>query len=90
MSPILSISSALSSESQSPSDSNKENKKSRMKMLSSLRKKQLDIENSRIEEIKKLQDALVHSNTLQEDNNNILKERNTLLRDILLEMRHRN
>lgn len=88
MSPIQSVSSA--SESQSPSDSNKENKKSRMKMLSSLRNKQLDIENSRIEEIKKLQDALVHSNTLQEDNNNILKERNSLLRDILLEMRHRN
>jgi len=37
-----------------------------MKMLSSIRKKQLDIESSKIEEIKKLQNAVVHSNTLQQ------------------------
>ncbi|CAL1678838.1 unnamed protein product [Lasius platythorax] len=83
------VSTALStSESQSPLCSNKENKRSRMKMLSSLRKKQLDIESGRIQEIKKLQDTIMHSNTLQEENNNILKERNALLKDILLEMRH--
>lgn len=82
------VSTALStSESQSPSCSNKENKRSRMKMLSFLRKKQLDIESSRIQEIKKLQDTIMHSNSLQEENN-ILKERNALLKDILLEMRH--
>lgn len=49
-------------------------------MLSSLRKKQLDIESSRIQEIKKLQDAIMHSNNLQVENNTILKERNALLR----------
>lgn len=76
-----------SSESQSTSCSDKENKKSRMKMLSSFRRKQLDIGSSRIQEIKKLQDAIIHSNTLQEENNNILKERNALLKDILLQMR---
>lgn len=72
---IISASTALSSsESQSPSCSDKENKRSRMKMLSSLRRKQLDIESSRIQEIIKLQDAIMHSNILQEENNNILKE----------------
>ncbi|XP_011859381.1 PREDICTED: uncharacterized protein LOC105556880 [Vollenhovia emeryi] len=84
------ISTAVSSsESISSPCSDKENKRSRMKMLSSLRKKQLDIESNRIQEIKKLQDAIMHSNTIQEENNNILKERNALLKDILLEMRHK-
>jgi len=79
--------SAASSDSQSSSSSNKENKRSRMKMLSFLRQQQLNIESSRIQEIKILQEAITRSNTLQEENNNILKERNALLKDILLEMK---
>lgn len=89
MSPMQNqISTTLSSsESQSPS-SEKENKRNRMKMLSAARNKQLDIENNKIQEIKKLQDAIMHSNNLQEENNTILKERNALLKDLLFEMRH--
>jgi len=83
---IVSLSTALSS-SESQSNSDKENKSKRMKMLLSVRKKQLDIESSKIEEIKKLQNTVMHNNTLQEENNNILKERNALLKDILSEMK---
>ncbi|XP_018307723.1 uncharacterized protein [Mycetomoellerius zeteki] len=77
-----------SSESQSPS-TDKENKRSRMKTLSLMRKKQFDVENSRIEEIKRLKEAMDNSNTLQKESNSILKERNDLLKDILLEMKRK-
>ena len=60
-----------------------------MKMLSLMRKKQLDAQNSKIEEIKRLKEAMDNSNKLQKESNSILKERNDLLKDILLEMKQK-